>query len=70
MMIAIPINILAADYWEKSARKRIPEFTDKVASLYESVQAGVVTYEQMVDDIKRLSGMEITADWLKRSDTI
>lgn len=68
MMIAIPINILASDYWEKSAKKRIPEFTDKVVSLYEAVQQGVVTYEEMVDDIKRLSGMEITAEWLKRSD--
>lgn len=69
MMIAIPINILAIDYWEKSAKKRIPEFVDKIAGLYEAVQQGVVTYEQMVEDIKRLSGMEITADWLKRSDT-
>ncbi len=68
MMIAIPINILAIDYWEKSAKKRIPEFVDKVSSLYESVQHGSVSYEQMVEEIKDLSGMEITADWLKRSD--
>ena len=68
LMIWIPINVLATDYWEKTANKRIPEFTDKVASLYESVQAGVVTWEQIAEDIKDLSGMDITSDWLKRKE--
>ena len=65
LMIYIPMNILAVDYWEKSAPKRMPEFMNKVTSLYEAVQQGVVTYEQMVQDIERLSGMKIDADWLK-----
>ena len=68
LMIWIPINVLAADYWEKTANKRIPEFTDKVASLYESVQSGTTTWEQIAEDIKRLSGMDITSDWLKRKE--
>lgn len=66
LMIWIPINLLASDYWEKSAKKRIPEFTAKVMSLYESVQHGVVTYEDMALDIERLSGMSIKVDWLKK----
>lgn len=66
LMIWIPINLLASDYWEKSAKKRIPEFTEKVMSLYESVQHGTVTYEDMALDIERLSGMKINADWLKK----
>ncbi len=66
LMIWIPINLLALDYWEKSAKKRIPEFIDKVMSLYEAVQQGVVTYEDMALDIERLSGVKINADWLKR----
>ena len=66
LMIWIPMNILATDYWEKTAKKRMPEFVDKVTSLYESVQHGVVTYEQMVNDIEDLSGMKIDADWLKK----
>ena len=68
LMLWVPINVLAADYWEKTANKRIPEFTDKVASLYESVQSGTTTWEQIAEDIKRLSGWEITADWLKRGE--
>lgn len=68
LMIWIPINVLAADYWEKTANKRIPEFTDKLASLYESVQSGTTTWEQIAEDIKRLSGMDITSDWLKRKE--
>lgn len=68
LMIWIPINVLASEYWEKTANKRIPEFTDKVASLYESVQSGAVTWEQIAEDIKELSGMDITSDWLKRKE--
>ena len=26
MMLVIPTNVLIADYWQKTARKRIPEF--------------------------------------------
>lgn len=26
MMLIIPANVLIADYWQKSAKKRIPEF--------------------------------------------
>ena len=66
LMLWIPMNVLATDYWEKSAKKRMPEFVDKVTSLYESVQHGAVTYEQMVADIEQLSGMKITTDWIKK----
>lgn len=68
LMIWIPINVLASEYWEKTANKRIPEFTDKVASLYGSVQSGAVTWEQIAEDIKDLSGMDIKSDWLKRKE--
>lgn len=35
--LAIPLNVLVNDYWEKSARKRIPKFIEDVISLYEAV---------------------------------
>lgn len=66
LMIWIPINILASDYWEKSAKKRIPEFTEKAMNLYEAVQQGAVTYEDIASDIEQLSGMNIKVDWLKK----
>lgn len=28
MMLVIPTNVLVSDYWQKSAKKRIPKFVD------------------------------------------
>lgn len=36
MMLGIPTNILIADYWTKTAEKRIPEFVEKCLSLYDA----------------------------------
>lgn len=51
-MMAIPLNVLAHDYWPKSAKKKIPEFAYKVLGLYEAVQAGVVTQQELIDLLK------------------
>lgn len=67
-MLAIPLNVLAADYWEKSAKKRIPKFISDVVKLYEAVQAGVVTDEQLASLLYEYSGIEIEAEWLKQKE--
>lgn len=47
MMLIIPTNILVTEYWEKTARKRIPKFVDECLSIYEAWQQGAVDFEQM-----------------------
>ena len=64
-MMAIPLNVLANDYWSKTAKKRAPKFLEEVASLYESVIAGVVTEQELADFLKDIAGVQIEADWLK-----
>lgn len=64
-MLAIPLNVLVNDYWEKSARKRIPKFIEDVISLYEAVQDGVVSEQQLADLLDEYAGVKIEADWLK-----
>ena len=50
MMLSIPTNVLIADYWPKSAEKRIPEFVDKCMDLYEAWSGhDVVKMQQMVE---------------------
>lgn len=65
-MLAIPLQVLAFDYWPKSAKKRMPKFIEDVISLYESVQMGIVTDEELAADLYEYSGVEINAEWLKR----
>ena len=64
-MLAIPLNVLVNDYWEKSARKRIPKFIEDVINLYEAVQEGVVSEQQLADLLDEYAGVKIEADWLK-----
>lgn len=64
-MLAIPLNVLVNDYWEKSARKRMPKFIEDVISLYEAVQDGVVSEQQLADLLDEYAGVKIEADWLK-----
>lgn len=64
-MLAIPLNILVNDYWEKSAKKRIPKFIDDVQNLFEAVQEGVVSEEQLADLLYEYAGVKIEAEWMK-----
>lgn len=64
-MMAIPLNVLASDYWSKSAKKRAPKFLEEVASLYESVIAGVVTDQELADFLYDIAGIRLEAEWLK-----
>jgi len=65
-MLSIPLIILFEDYWKKTAKKKAPKFIEDVASLYESVQMGVVTEQQLADSLYELAGVKIEAEWLER----
>ena len=64
-MLAIPLNVLVYEYWPKSDKKMAPKFIDDVLSLYEAVQQGVTTYEELTDLLKEYAGIDFTADWIK-----
>ena len=64
-MLAIPLNVLVNDYWPKSAKKRAPQFIEDVISLYESVQAGIVSDRELADLLDDLAGIKVEAKWLE-----
>ena len=67
-MLAIPLNVLFNDYWQKSAKKRAPKFIEDVMNLYDAVQQGVVSDKQLADLLYELAGVKIDADWMKGND--
>ena len=67
-MLAIPLNVLFNDYWQKSAKKRAPKFIEDVMNLYDAVQHGVVSDKQLADLIDELAGVKIDADWINKQD--
>lgn len=65
-MLAIPLNVLVHDYWSKTAKKKAPKFIEDVISLYESVQAGAVTDEELAGLLNELAGVNVEAEWLEK----
>ena len=64
-MLAIPLNVLVNDYWSKSGKKRAPKFVEDVLSLYEAVQDGIVSDEELAELLEDMAGIKITAEWLE-----
>lgn len=62
-MLLIPVQVLAFDYWSKSAKKRMPEYVREVVSLYESVQCGAVTREELNEEFRNLTGIDLLEEW-------
>ena len=59
LMLAVPTNILARCYWEKSAHKRIPQFLDECLSLYESIGTGTVQISELIKDVEELGKLKM-----------
>ena len=59
MILAIPTNVLISDFWQKSAKKKIPEFVDSCISLYDAWESGAVHVEEMVAYTEELSGTKL-----------
>ena len=59
MILAIPTNVLISDFWQKSAKKKIPEFVDSCISLYDAWESGAVHIEEMVAYTEELSGTKL-----------
>ena len=64
LMLGIPLILLKEDYWQKSFNKRGKQFIEDCYSLFDSVQQGVVTYKELIDQISEL-GIDIEAEWLE-----
>lgn len=64
LMIAVPGNVLSRLYWEKTAKKRMQKFFAECESLYESVEAGVISINELIQDTAELS--EIHSEYFDR----
>lgn len=62
MMLVIPTNVLIADYWQKTAKKRIPKFVDDCMSLYRAFINGTVKMSEMVELTEQYAGVNLVQD--------
>lgn len=61
-MLAIPLNILVED--GVITHDNAEDYIHDVASLFLSVQDGVVSDQELADLLKEYAGIEVTADWM------
>lgn len=61
LMLALPLKVLKDKYWVKTAKKRLPKFLDKVLSLYDSWDRGVLTMEELKEDLWEYGGIKLEA---------
>lgn len=62
MMLVIPTNVLINDYWQKTAKKRIPKFINDCMNLFEAFTGGVVKMSEMVELTEQYSNVKLIYD--------
>lgn len=51
---AIPSYVLAEDHWTKSANKKLPKFIDRVTEVFDMIQDGTMSKEELRDYVESL----------------
>lgn len=60
LMLALPLEVLLSkEYWEKSAKKRLPKFMDEVLKLYQAYESGNIELKDMKDDLWEYGGIKV-----------
>lgn len=59
LMLALPMEVLCEDYWPKTYQKKLPEFSDKVLSLYKKWMDGELDMEKLKEDLWEKAGIRL-----------
>lgn len=60
----VTCDILGNEYWEKSAKKKIPEFVNKYLTLLQTIERDHVDYAEIIDSVKESCGIDLQAAWM------
>lgn len=61
LILALPLEVLKDKYWVKTAKRRLPKFTDDVLSLYDRWTKGLITIEELRKDLWNYGGIKLEA---------
>lgn len=59
LLLTLPLEVLMDHYWQKSYRKRIPEFTEHVLEYYERWQNGELDMDKLKEDLWEYGGVRL-----------
>lgn len=58
LMVAVPMNVLGHCYWEKSAHKKLNKFVEECDSLYDSIESGVISVNELIQDTAEMGNLK------------
>lgn len=58
LMVAVTMNVLGHCYWEKTADKRLPKLMEECNSLYDSIEAGVISINELIQDTAKMGNLK------------
>lgn len=59
LMLVLPMEVLMDNYWKKTYRKKIPEFTQHVLDYYKEWQEGKLDIEELRKDLWEFGGVRL-----------
>lgn len=59
LLLTLPLEVLKDHYWTKTARKKIPEFTEKVLEYYSKWQDGEIDIDILKQDLWEYGGVRL-----------
>ena len=58
LMVATVMNILGHLYWEKTAKIKLPKLMEEVDSLYDSIESGVISINELIQDTAEMGNLK------------
>jgi hypothetical protein len=58
LMVAVVMNVLGHCYWEKSAKQRLPKLMEECNSLYDSIESGVISINELIQDTAQMGNLK------------
>ena len=62
--VGVVMNILGHEYWKKTAKIKLPKLMVECESLIESIEAGVISINELIQDTMEISG--ISTEYFER----
>jgi hypothetical protein len=57
--LALPMMVLMDHFWQKSYARKIPKFTELLLEYFSDWENGIITDEQMVEDLWNYGGVRL-----------
>lgn len=62
LLLTLPMKVLMDHYWTKSARQRIPQFTEHLLDYYQKWQAGEFEMDELQQELWEFGGIKLVEE--------